>query len=358
MDRRLKIGLYALTAVGLIVLFSTAGRDCAVNVADQFFAQTRNGLTLGSIYAMIALGYTMVYGVLQLINFAHSEVFMVATVAALYTFRDWFNISDPIGGFGLVVVLLAALLICMAASGSLAVLLERLAYRPLRKRGAPRLSYLISAIGASLFIQYLFVLMDGQHAVLPMWPFSELTWPAILGPNPQSIPLPLETHTAFSLFGAEFSNKRVLVIVAAVVMLFILDRFVNGTKLGRGIRAVAQDAETASMMGVNINRVIVVTFLVGGMMAGAAGLLYVLVLGAPAYWFIGFQPGIKAFTAAVLGGIGNIRGAMLGGLLLGLVEAYSVPCFGEQWKNVTAFAVLVLVLMFRPTGILGERVGT
>jgi branched-chain amino acid transport system permease protein len=228
--------------------------------------------------------------------------------------------------------------------------LERFAYRPLRKRGAPRLSFLISAIGASLFLQYLFVLMDGRHYLFLF------KLPNILGPNPQPVPSPMATSTMFTMFGTAVSNKRILTLVVALLMLFVLDRVVSRTKLGRGIRSVAQDAETASMMGVNIDRIIVMTFFIGGLMAGAAGLLYILVLGVPTYWFIGFIPGIKAFTAAVLGGIGNIRGAMVGGLLLGMVEAYSVPCFGAQWTTITAFVVLVLVLMVRPTGILGEEV--
>jgi branched-chain amino acid transport system permease protein len=323
---------------------------CISSITAQFWDQTRNGLTLGAIYAMIALGYTMVYGVLQLINFAHSEVFMVSTVVTLYAFRDWFNIQNPITGPGLILVLLATLIPCMMASGLLAVALERLAYRPLRKRGAPRLSFLISAIGASLFLQYLFVLMDGHHYLL----FFKL--PNVLGPNPQAVPAPMATSTVFTVFGTAVSNKRILTLVVAVVMLFVLDIIVTRTKMGRGIRSVAQDSETASMMGVNIDRIIVWTFFIGGVMAGAAGLLYILVLGVPTYWFIGFVPGIKAFTAAVLGGIGNIRGAVLGGLLLGMVEAYSVPCFGAQWTTITAFVVLVLVLMIRPTGILGEEV--
>jgi branched-chain amino acid transport system permease protein len=303
---------------------------------------------------MIALGYTMVYGVLQLINFAHSEVFMVSTFTTLYAFRDWFNVdpTDPSTGGQLVLIMLGALIPAMLISGLLAVVLERLAYRPLRKRGAPRLSFLISAIGASLFMQYLFVLMDGLHYIGP------IKLPAIAGPNPQPVPLPMETSEVFSLFGAGFSNKRVLVIVAAGIMLFILDRFVRHTRLGRGIRAVAQDPEAASMMGVNINGVIVATFFVGGIMAGAAGFFYTIVPGAPAFWFNGFLPGIKAFAAAVLGGIGNIRGAMLGGLLLGIVETQSSACFGTQWVNVTAFIVLVLVLLFKPTGILGEEVSS
>jgi branched-chain amino acid transport system permease protein len=318
---------------------------------DQIWPQTRNGLTLGSIYAMIALGYTMVYGVLQLINFAHSEVFMVSTFTTLFAYRDWFNVAAPATGAALILLLLGGIVPAMIISGVLAVLIERFAYRPLRKRGAPRLSFLISAIGASFFIQYLFVLMDGQHTLL-------FRLPNIAGPSPQTVPTVMETSTVFTVFDTPFTNKRVVVILAAAVMLFVLDRFVRHTKMGRGIRAVAQDAEAASMMGVNIDRVIVVTFAVGGLMAGAAGFLYILVLGVPAFWFIGFLPGIKAFTAAVLGGIGNIRGAMLGGLLLGLVEAYSVPVFGAEWTNVTAFVVLVLVLLFRPTGIMGEEVGS
>jgi branched-chain amino acid transport system permease protein len=301
---------------------------------------------------MIALGYTMVYGVLQLINFAHSEVFMVSTVVTLFAFRNWFGIDGAVGGFLLPLVMLGALVAAMVAGGVTAVSLERLAYRPLRKRGAPRLAFLISAIGASLAIQYLFVLMDGSHYLL----FYKL--PAIMGPNPQSVPKALANRVLFHVFDTAITNKQVVVVATAVVMLFLLDRFVTRTRFGRGIRAVAQDSETAALMGVNIDRVIVTTFLVGGMMAGAAGMLYVSVYpGVPAFWFIGFAPGIKAFTAAVLGGIGNIRGAMLGGLVLGMVEAYSTACIGPAWNDVTAFVVLVLVLMLRPEGILGERVG-
>jgi branched-chain amino acid transport system permease protein len=211
---------------------------------------------------------------------------------------------------------------------------------------------LISAIGASFTISYLFNLMDGHHYLL----FWRL--PALLGPSPQAIPDFLEPKEVFSLFGTPFNNTHIIVIVVAVVMMVVLDTFVRRSRLGRGIRAVAQDAETASLMGVNIDRIIVATFFIGGLMAGAAGFLFSGIHpGAPAFWFIGFYPGIKAFTAAVLGGIGNIRGAMAGGLLLGMVEAYSGPCFGFQWVNVVAFVVLVLVLLFRPTGIFGEQVG-
>jgi branched-chain amino acid transport system permease protein len=327
--------------------------DCVGSVIDQFWDQARNGITQGAIYAMIALGYTMVYGVLQLINFAHSEVFMVSTVVTLYAVRNWFGVTDPVTGFTLAAVLLGALIPAMLAGGLVAVGVERVAYRPLRRRGAPRLSFLIAAIGASLTLQYLFVLMDGQHHLL--W----LRLPAILGPNPQPVPDVMATQTLFTVFGSSITNKRVLVVVVAVVMLVVLDRFVRSTRLGRGIRAVSQSPETAAMMGVNIDRVVVSTFFIGGIMAGAAGMLFSTIQpGAPAFWFVGFLPGIKAFTAAVLGGIGNLRGAMLGGLLLGLVEAYGTACAGAQWAPVIAFLVLVGVLLVRPTGILGERVAT
>jgi branched-chain amino acid transport system permease protein len=335
------VGVGAILAV-LVLLY--------LAIQDQFWAQTRNGLTLGSIYAMIALGYTMVYGVLQLINFAHSEVFMIGTVVTLYAFRNWFGVDHPLGGVALVLVIVGALIAAMLASGMTAVALERIAYRPLRKRGSPRLAFLISAIGASFAISYLFNLMDGRHFLL------DLRLPDILGASPQSIPTVMQSQPAFTLFGAEIQNTRILVILVAVAMMIILDRFVRGTKLGRGIRAVAQDSETAALMGVNIDRVVVVTFLIGGLMAGAAGTLYGVFFHVTK-WNLGFLPGIKAFTAAVLGGIGNLRGAMAGGILLGLVEAYGSAAIGAQWKDVMAFVVLVVVLMFRPTGIFGEQVG-
>jgi branched-chain amino acid transport system permease protein len=330
-------------AVGVLVLV-------IIGIRTQFWAQTRNGLTLGAIYAMIALGYTMVYGVLQLINFAHSEVFMIGTVVTLFAFRNWFAVGEPLGGLVLVVVIVGALIPAMAISGLTAVTLERVAYRPLRKRGAPRLAFLISAIGASFAISQAFNLMDGNHYIM------DLRLPGILGAAKEKAPVVMESETAFTLFDTPIQNTRILVVLVAVGMMFLLDRLVRKTKLGRGIRAVAQDAETAALMGVNIDRVIVYTFLIGGIMAGAAGTLWGVFFGT-AQWNIGFLPGIKAFTAAVLGGIGNLRGAMAGGVLLGLVEAYGSAAIGSEWKDVIAFVVLVAVLMFRPTGIFGERVG-
>src|SRR4051812_4510781 len=308
------------------------------NLIDNFFAYTITGLTVGAIYALVALGYTLVYGVLRLINFAHSEVFMIGTFGALFATK-WLGIGarhPAYVGLELVGILLFALVVAMAASGITAVLLERIAYRPLRKRGATRLAALISAIGASIFLQELFANWRGRA----FEPFPRL----------------LKKRQLASFFGANIRNDKLLIFVGAIVMMVILDRFVRTTRLGRGIRAVAQDPETATLMGVNIDRVVTVTFLLGGLMAGAAALFFVIYF-ENTYYFIGFIPGIKAFTAAVLGGIGNLRGALLGGFLLGLLENYGGAIWGAQWKDVVSFAILVLVLMVRPTGLLGESLG-
>jgi len=313
------------------------------------------GLTLGFIYALIALGYTMVYGVLQLINFAHSEVFMVGSFAGLYAISKIFGIgrtdAEPgSSGAMLYVILAGGLLLAGLASAGTAVAIERVAYRPLRKRGVPRLNYLITAIGVSLFLSNLFQLLDGQkHLGLPF------RWPAIAGKEALTYPQFMARKPAFSIFGVAVQNQQILIIVVAIIMLIALDSFVNRTRTGQGIRAVAEDPLTASLLGVNINRIIVITFAIGGFMAGVAGLLYGLYFNQ-AIFNMGFTPGIKAFTAAVLGGIGNIRGAMLGGVVLGLIETVGTACTGVEWQSVIAFSVLVLVLMFKPTGLLGERV--
>jgi branched-chain amino acid transport system permease protein len=307
---------------------------------DQFWSLTVGGLSAGSIYALVALGYTLVYGVLRLINFAHSEIFMFGTFGAVYATR--FLGVDPKDsiqtGFTLIAVLLVCLAFAMLWSGGAAVLLERIAYRPLRKRGATRLAALISAIGASLAMQEIMALRL-KH-----------------GRNQVAFPRLVAHKTAFTFFGADIRNDQIIVIVSALVMMVALDQFVGRTRLGRGIRAVSQDSETATLMGVNIDRVVMLTFLLGGLMAGAAGLLYVFFLEVTKY-NVGVTIGIKAFTAAVLGGIGNLRGALLGGLMLGLIENYGSALWGTEWKDVIAFLVLVLVLMFRPTGLLGESLG-
>ena len=309
--------------------------DCLV---DQFGPQTVDGLTLGAIYALIALGYTLVYGVLRLINFAHSEIFMIGVFASLFA-MDGLGIdaADPVKtGFALVLALVLVMAAGMLASGGAAVVMERVAYRPLRRRNAPRLAALITAVGISLFLQELYALRYGRNA---------LGFPRIL-----------EKRQLLEIGGANIRTDKVLVIVSALVLMVALERFVATSRLGRGIRATAQDPETAALMGVNIDRVVMLTFLLGGLLAGAAGTLFGIFFEQARY-NIGFLPGIKAFTAAVLGGIGNVRGALVGGLLLGLLENYGSAVLGAHWKDVFAFSILVLVLMFRPTGLLGESLG-
>lgn len=301
-------------------------------LVTQFWPSTIDGLTIGSIYALVALGYTLVYGVLRLINFAHSEVFMVGTFATLFTLHA-VDLTGPPGGFVLLGVLLLCLASAVVASAATAVVLERIAYRPLRRRGASRLAALISAIGASLFIQELFALRYGRDNL----PFPRL----------------MQKSALFHIGTGTVRNDKALVFVAAVVMALALDRFVNRSRLGRGVRATAQDPETAVLMGVNIDRVVMLTFLMGGAMAGVAALLHSVFFEVTKYQ-IGFLLGIKAFTAAVLGGIGNLRGALVGGLALGLIENYGASVWGSQWKDVIAFTVLVAMLMLRPTGLLGE----
>jgi branched-chain amino acid transport system permease protein len=275
---------------------------------------------------------------LRLINFAHSEIFMVGVFASLFAMHGLgIDATDPAKtGLALVGIILIVMLVAMLASGAAALLMERIAYRPLRRRNAPRLAALITAIGISLFLQELFALRYGRNAL--------------------GFPRVLEKRQLFEIGGANIRTDKVLVVVAAVILMVALDRFVARSRLGRGIRATAQDAETAALMGVDITRVVALTFLLGGLLAGAAGTLFGVFFEIARY-NIGFLPGIKAFTAAVLGGIGNVRGALLGGLLLGLLENWGSAVLGAEWKDVFAFSVLVLVLMFRPTGLLGESLG-
>ena len=260
---------------------------------------------------------------------------MIGVFSSLYALHA-VGVTDAQTGAALVVTLLLMALAGMTASGLAAVGLERVAYRPLRRRGAPRLAALISAIGMSFVLQEVFALRYGRDLL----PFDRV----------------LQKRPLLSLFGADVRTDQLLVFVAALVLMLSLDRFVRLSRLGRGIRAVAQNAEVAALMGVNIDRVILVTFLLGGITAGAAGMLYGVFFEF-ARWDIGFLPGIKAFTAAVLGGIGNIRGAFFGGFALGLLENWGASVFGNQWRDVFAFSVLVGVLMFRPTGLFGESLG-
>ncbi|MEK7341615.1 MAG: branched-chain amino acid ABC transporter permease [Candidatus Binatota bacterium] len=312
---------------------------------DIFFQVLVDGIVLGFMYALIALGYTMVYGILEFINFAHSEIFVIGAFVGV----EILLMLESSGGLAALhpaFVVLFVLLAGMVISGLAAMALERVAYRPLR--GAPRLVPLISAIGASFFLQ------DFIRLVESLWRNSfYLSYPA----------LPVLDESVKLGLDVEVPVKSVLVIATALVMLLGLYLFVHRTKVGIAIRAVAQDPDTASLMGIPVNRMISLTFFVGGAMGGAAGVLFGLhySLINP---YSGFVPGLKAFTAAVLGGIGNIPGAVLGGIVLGLMEAFAASylslltngAFGAEYKDVFAFAILILILIFRPKGLLGEKV--
>ena len=316
--------------------------DLALAILPQVLM---DGIVLGFMYALIALGYTMVYGVLEFINFAHSEIFVIGAFVGVEILL-LLDASGSLATLHPAFVLLMILLGGMLLSGLVAMGLERVAYRPLR--GAPRLIPLISAIGASFFLQ------DFIRLIESLWRNSfYLTYPT----------LDLLERSVKLGMAVEVPLKSILVITAALLMLLALHLFVHRTKVGTAIRAVAQDPDTAALMGIDVNRIIALTFFVGGAMGGAAGVLFGLhyTLINP---YTGFIPGIKAFTAAVLGGIGNIPGAMVGGIVLGLMEAFAASylsiltdgAFGAEYKDVFAFAVLILILIFRPKGLLGERV--
>jgi branched-chain amino acid transport system permease protein len=302
-----------------------------------------DGLAKGSIYALIALGYTLVYGVLRLINFAHSEVFMVGTWAVL---GSWtlLGAADRPSLPAMLLFIVVGLVAAAAASGGVALLVERIAYKPLRRKNAPPLIFLITAIGVSTILMEIFGLVLQR---MFGWRFGRL----IVG-----MPNIMPDKVWLKIGNAEVTNKHVVVILAAIAMMIGLDFFINRTRAGRGVRAVAQSPDNAALMGVNQDRVIMLIFVLGGIMAGAAALLFSLQIGNTKF-DIGFVLGLKAFTAAVLGGIGNLRGALLGGLLLGIVENFAATVTASNWEDVAAFVVLVVVLMFRPTGILGESLG-
>jgi branched-chain amino acid transport system permease protein len=311
-------------------------------ITSHFWELLFQGIRLGSLYALIAIGYTMVYGVLQLINFAHSEVFMSGALGGVFMLTALVGTGGKIPtGMAAVEYTALALVAGAAVGAGIAFSLERVAYRPLRRRHAPKLVYLITAIGASIFLYNL----AGK----------------LFGRNNLSVPEPFRPARVFVLPGSDAPGARqvttldLLIIITAVAMMIALDLLITRTKLGAGIRAVAQDAETAQLMGVDINKVISRTFIIGGLLGGVGGVLYGLFHAVT--YTMGFVPGIKAFTAAVLGGIGNVRGAMLGGLLLGIVESFSQGVFSLEWVNVVSFVILVAVLLIRPTGILGERTG-
>lgn len=319
---------------------------------NNFAEFTITGLAFGAIYALIALGYTLVYGVLRLINFAHSEVFMYGAFAAVWTLMA-LGAGDA-SGAGVAGLVVAGFAMAMLMSGLVALVLERVAYRPLRRRNSPPLIALISAIGASFALSELMGLRD---KVARLFGLDDDLARYVQRPREAlPFPLPISTTRLFNFFGYQVTNKDVIVLVSALAMMVVLDQFVRRSRLGRGIRAVAQDAESAALMGVNRDRVIRLTFVIGGLMAGAAAMMYLIRIGQVRY-NSGFLLGVKAFTAAVLGGIGNLRGALLGGFVLGVAENYGQAIFGGEWKDVVSFTLLVVILLFRPTGLLGESLG-
>ena len=345
---RLKTDLttLAMWAIGGVILLAIVIGSVATLRAGGLSARAWRdlvvfGLAQGSLYALIALGYTLVYGILRMINFAHGEVFMAGAFIGYFiaTALDKSGFLDQNFIVSEALIFLGA----MTVSATIAVLLERIAYRPLRR--APRLVPLITAIGASFFLQY--------------------TFRGFFGSGIKAYPEAEQLKGTITILGITILKTQALVIVAAIVMLIALYIFVQRTKTGRAMQAVSEDKDAASLMGIDVDRMIVITFLIGGALAGAAGVLF-STLFRQVFFLTGFIPGLKAFTAAVLGGIGNVVGAMVGGLFLGIAESLfpnlvlgglGVPA-PYQLKDALAFLLLVLVLIFRPTGILGERLST
>jgi branched-chain amino acid transport system permease protein len=294
--------------------------------------QLVNALTIGAIYALIALGYTMVYGIIELINFAHGDVFMVGSFVSFWMLVTLgFNgpINNPVE---LVAILLLTFTVSMVVMGTVGVVIERFAYRPLRH--APRLAPLITAIGVSFIL---------QNIVQIIW-----------GPSPVNVPQIFDVQASFNLLGASVKFLSVFIVALAAVLMIALQLFVTRTNLGRAMRSTSQDREAAQLMGVDINTTIALTFFIGAALAGAAGVVQGLYFGTT-FFIVGFQAGLKAFTAAVLGGIGNTTGAAIGGFMIGFIEVFSAQAGYARWSEAIVFTILILVLVFRPTGILGQQ---
>lgn len=287
-----------------------------------------DGLFVGSFYALIALGYSMVYGIIKLLNFAHGDLYMIGAFIGFTTLSAMSGFAASLS----IAALLITLLVSMLLTGGIGVIIERLAYRPLRN--SPRLAVLITAVGASFTLEY---------AVA-----------AIAGPNPRVFPVRLESdmHT---ILGVRITVAQILLVAIALILMIGLNAYITRSQGGRAMRAIALDRKGALLMGINVNAVISRTFFIGSALAGAAGVMAGAYYGKIEF-LMGFVIGLKAFTAAVIGGIGNIRGAMLGGVLLGLLEAFGSHFLGGEWRDVFTFSVLILFLSLKPTGILGERI--
>jgi branched-chain amino acid transport system permease protein len=327
------IGEYGLIALLLVMPVVYGIQDLS---DDGSLARLGNnvvdGLSNGAIWALVALGYTLVYGIIELINFAHGEVFMIGSLVTAGFFGT-LGLTSATGVPGLILGLLITLIIAMVASGSLNVMIERVAYRPLRS--APKLAPLITAVGFSFILQNVGIL-----------------W---IGGSPEGIPdLIRAQKELFTVGGVVVSQGDLLALAATIPLVLLLTTFIAQSRLGRAMRATAQDPEAARLMGINVDTTISLTFLLGGLMAGAAGLIYAL-YQTTIWYFQGFQAGLIAFTAAVMGGIGNLKGAVLGGFIIGIIQQISDNRIGGEWTPAIVFSYLVLIMVFRPSGLLGEE---
>jgi branched-chain amino acid transport system permease protein len=303
----------------------------------------RNGLTLGSLYALIALGYSMVYGILKLLNFAHGDVYMVG---AFIGYGALTALGGPLSpDLALVPLIVLMFLAAMLGAGALGVVIERFAYRPLRD--APRIAPLISALGVSFFLQNSALLLLGAD-------FRTYNSFVLGSDNPELFEAGPLVDAVFVVGGVNIQAVQILVVATTAALMVMLTLLVARTRIGKAMRATSYDREAAAMMGIDTDRVIASTFFIGSVLAGAAGVMFGL-LYSQIFHFMGFLAGLKGFTAAVVGGIGSIPGAMLGGLLVGLTEAYAAGYLGGQWSDLTVFAILILVLLVRPSGLLGTR---
>jgi branched-chain amino acid transport system permease protein len=292
----------------------------------------KTGISNGTIWALIALGYTLVYGIIELINFAHGEVFMIGSFVAV-SIWTWLGISSRSSTLVIIAGIAGVLVVSMLASGSLNVMIERVAYRPLRN--APKLAPLITAIGMSFILQNVGSLWYGLPEQVP----------DLIGSQ----------RTLFSLLGVDIVRSDVFAIAVTLPLLFALVFFIGQTRYGKAMRATAQDPDAARLMGINVDRTIALTFLIGGLLAGAAGVIYALYNGTVRF-NQGFTAGLIAFTAAVMGGIGNLKGAVAGGLIIGIVQSISDDHYGQQWTEAVVFAILILIMVFKPEGLFGEEV--
>jgi branched-chain amino acid transport system permease protein len=327
------IGEYGLIALLLVMPVVYGIQDLS---DDGSLARLGNnvvdGLSNGAIWALVALGYTLVYGIIELINFAHGEVFMIGSLVTAGFFGT-LGLTAATGVPGLILGLLVTLLLAMLAAGALNVMIERVAYRPLRS--APKLAPLITAVGFSFILQNVGIL-----------------W---IGGSPEGIPdLIRAQKELFNIGGVSVSQGDVLAVAATIPLVLLLTTFISQSRLGRAMRATAQDPEAARLMGINVDTTISLTFLLGGIMAGAAGLIYAL-YQTTIWYFQGFQAGLIAFTAAVMGGIGNLQGAVLGGFIIGIIQQISDNRIGGEWTPAIVFSYLVLIMVFRPSGLLGEE---